>query len=160
MSNLWYVVIASLLMLPGIAGVILPFLPGLLYMLGITAIYVMFDKFSHLSWPEISFLALIVLISLGVDYLSGAQAAKISGASKRSLFYGVVGLIAGTLVAPPLGGIVGLAVAVFISEYLEAKNSKKAVKSAVSSLLGTLAGIVLNLILAFLYLVLFIIFSL
>jgi hypothetical protein len=48
-------------MLPGIAGVILPFLPGLLYMLGITATYIMFDKFSHLSWPEIAILGLNII---------------------------------------------------------------------------------------------------
>ncbi|OQB06321.1 MAG: hypothetical protein BWY19_00312 [bacterium ADurb.Bin212] len=160
MSNLWYIVIASLLMLPGIAGVVLPFLPGLLYMLGITAIYVIIDKFSHLSWTEIIILAFIVLISLFIDYLSGTLAAKIGGASRKSLFYGIIGLIIGTFAIPPFGGILGLAVAIFISEYLEAKNSKKAVKSAVSSLIGTLAGIIINLTLAIIYLILFIIFSL
>lgn len=155
-----YLIIASLIMLTGIIGVLIPVLPGIPIMFVVALIYGFVTKFQNFASSELIILGLIALLSLAVDYSSGVIAAKYSGASKRSLFFGFVGLIVGTIVLPPFGGIIGLFIAIFLAEILTHNNKGKAYKAAKGGLLGSLTGILINLFLAILFIILFIIFAL
>lgn len=154
------VAIATLLMLPGLAGVILPILPGLIYMLVVAAIFGVVDGFQHLQPAELGWLGLITLVSFAIDYLAGIAGARIGGANRRSLLAGTVGLVIGTFALPPLGGFIGLFVGILASELQQHGNRTKAAKAATSGLIGTAAGIAINFVLAILFLVLFVRFAL
>jgi len=154
-----YVIIFSLLMLPGIAGIFIPALPGIPLMFLLALVLGFIDKFSHLTISNVVILLIITLASVAIDYFSGILGAKYGGASGKSMLWGILGLIVGVILFPPFGGFFGLFLAVIISELVLHGNNKKAIRAASGSLLGTLAGIIINLILALLFLGLFIGFA-
>ncbi len=152
--------LAALLMLAGIVGVILPVLPGVPFMFLIALGFAFLSQFVRLTTNELVILGVIALITFVVDYLAGTIGARWSGASGKSLMVGLVGLIIGVILFPPLGGIVGLFGGIFIAEYLIHRNRDKALKAAAGSAIGSLAGVVINLLLATTFLGLFIYFAL
>ena len=155
-----YVIICAILMLPGIAGVIIPAVPGIPYMFIVALVYSILTKFSTIDSTEIIVLAIITVASLVVDYSTGLLGAKYGGAGKKSLFWGLSGSIIGTIIFPPLGGIAGLFIAILLAEILAKNDHKKALKAASGGLLGSLAGIIINICLAITYLVCFLFFAL
>lgn len=153
------VIIFSLLLLPGLLGVFLPLLPSIPYMFVVTLIFGLIDKFQHLTVVNLIILGIIALFSLLVDYFSGALGAKYGGASKKTLFWGIIGLILGLIVFPPFGGIAGLFLGVLVAELIQYKDHLKALKAASGSLIGSLTGMILNFLLALFFFVLFLVFA-
>lgn len=160
MSNTVLVLIFSILLLPGLAGIFIPLLPGIPLMFVIALIYGVIDRFQHLQGNEVMILGGIVVLSLIVDYCSGVIGAKYGGASKKAILFGFIGLIVGIILLPPFGGILGLFLGVLIAEMIQHRDQRRAVKAATGSLLGSLLGIVANLVLGLLFLILFIVFAL
>ncbi len=153
-------IITSIFLLIGLAGVWLPFVPGIPFMFVVALIYAIVDKFTRLSSQELMILGGITVASLIIDYLSGVLGAKFGGASKKAILYGTIGLILGLVFFPPLGSIIGLFLGVFIVELSEQKDRAKAIKAATGSLLGSLAGIAINIVLALIFFGLFLFFVL
>lgn len=160
MNELVLAIIFFLVMLPGIAGVILPVVPGIPYMFAIAVVYGLITHFARLSGADLAWLGALAVVSLALDYSSGLLGAKLGGASKRSLGYGALGLILGTIILPPIGGFAGLFLAVMLSELVNHQSQEKAMKAATGSLLGSLSGVVLNLLVAILFMILFWVFVL
>lgn len=147
------------LLLPGLAGAFLPF-PGVAYMFTITLIFGLINHFQFLTWQNVIILAVILALSTLVDIFSGVIGAKYGGADKKSIYAGMLGMLAGTFLLPPFGGLIGIFVAVLIWEMTVHPNHRKAIKAAGASLLGSVAGIVINLFISILFIVLFVIFAL
>lgn len=145
--DIWLVV-TVICMVCGFGGVFLPALPGVPAMWVVALIYAIITKFERLTGLELGWLALIAVASVVVDILSGLVGSKLAGAGKQSIIWGVVGMLAGTIIAPPFGGFFGLALAVFIVERVViGRKSEAATKAAIGSVVGTAAGMGLNTIL-------------
>ena len=147
-------------MLPGLAGVLLPLVPGIPYMFVVALVYALADRLSHISGLELLILGLIAAASLAVDYFAGILGARAGGASKKALLFGMIGLILGMIILPPFGGILGLFLGVLGAELLGGKTALKAFKAGQGSVIGALTGIGINLLLALLFLALFVVFAL
>lgn len=158
MSHIILVIVAALLMLPGVVLVFTP-LPSLLYMLLVALGFGFVDGFAHLSGGELGILAILFIASIIIDQLSGILGARYSGASAKSMLAGLVGGIIGTIILPPLGGMLGLFVAVALIEYKNHQDHARALKAATGSFLGSLAGKLINAGVALVFVVLFVIFS-
>ncbi len=162
-NNMYYsifLIISSLLLVPAIFLVFIPAFPALWYMLFVASAFALFDGFVHISLTGLAILAGIVLLSMLVDTLSGIVGAKYGGASKKSIIYGFVGIIVGTVLFFPLGGLLGLFGGVLIAEFMAHRNQNLALKAATGSLIGTFVGMVINCILAISFLVTFLVFVL
>lgn len=158
MTHAIFLIIAAVLMLAGIPLIFTPF-PSLLFMMLVALGFGFVDKFSHLTGNELWILAAIFAVSIIVDQLSGILGARYSGASAKSIFYGMIGMILGTILLPPLGGMLGLFVAVALAEYQNHKNHSRALKTATGSFLGTLAGKFINAFVALVFVILFVVFA-
>jgi hypothetical protein len=159
MSDLVWIIITGILMLPGLLGIFLPVLPGVPFMFVIALIYAAITKFAILNGVEIGYLAGLMILSLLVDFLSGVLGAKLGGASGKSLLIGILGLLLGTLLFPPFGGIVGMFLGVVAGEIYLLGRVKTAVKAATGSVIGTLSGAVINLLVGLTFVVLFFVFA-
>ena len=126
----------------------------------ITCLFAFIDGFTHITLSGLGILGIIVLLSMLIDTLAGIVGAKYSGASKKSLIYGFIGVIVGTALFFPFGGILGLFGGVLLGELLQQRSSRVALKSATGSVIGTFAGMVINCLLAITFLILFLIFVL
>lgn len=154
-THLISIIIAVLLMLPGFVGVFLPALPGIPYMFLVALAFVAVDQFQHLSGWELVGLLGLTIVSVMVDYFSGTLGAKFGGASTRATTAGMIGMLAGLFLFPPLGGLIGMFIAVLYVE-LQGGTLHKALRAAGGSLAGSLAGILVNLLLALSFIILFI----
>ena len=155
-----YLIITTLLLSLGIIGIVIPVFPGIPVMFVVALFYGIITKFSTLSTNELIILGIIALVSILVDYASGLLGARYGGASRRSILFGFIGFILGTIFIPPFGGFIGIFLAVLFSELYLHQDHKRAIKAASGSLIGSLAGIILNLLLGIVFIVLFVIFGL
>lgn len=160
MSHLVLIIVFSLLMLPGIIGILVPVLPGIPFMFAVALIAAFIERFQYLSSRELLILGLIALVSLLVDYFSGVLGARFGGASKGALYYGFLGLIIGVVIFPPLGGIIGLFIGIFIAEMAQKRSRSQAARAAAGGVIGSLAGMMVNLVLSLAFIVLFVVFAL
>lgn len=159
MNDTVLLIIAALLMLGGIAGVIIPALPGIPFMWLIALGYFLIDKLDKVTGWELGLLGGIAILSLIVDYLAGTLGARLSGASPRSLGIGLIGLVIGLVLFPPFGSILGLFAGIFLSELRGHKDQQRAFKAASGGVIGSMAGILTNLLLSIGFLILFIVFA-
>ena len=137
--------IGIILMIIGIIGCILPFLPGPplnyigLLLIQITTKY-QFQTDFLILW------AIITVLVYGLDIVIPVWGTKKFGGSKRGVWGSVIGLVAGFLFFPPFGIIIGPFVGAVIGELSAGKDSAAALKSGFGVFVGFFTGTVLKLI--------------
>lgn len=141
----------------GIPVTFIPTMPGLLFMFLMSVIYVVIDRGAVMDpWWLLLFGGLF-LVSVVNDYASGLIGAKLGGATKRSVLFGVIGLVIGLFTAGPPGLFIGLFLGIFLAELVRMKDAYHAVKAASYSLVGMVVGAMINVVLAITFLVSFLI---
>jgi uncharacterized protein YqgC (DUF456 family) len=160
MSELVLSIIFATLLVPGIFFTFIPFVPALSYMLVMSLVYGVVDGFIRITPYEFAVLAGITILSVIVDWGAGALGARYGGARMKSIAWGMFGSIAGTFIFPPLGGLLGLFIAVFASEiyYHPTRSKDMAVTSAGGALIGTAVGMAVNAILSVIFFACFVLF--
>jgi uncharacterized protein len=143
---LW--VIAVLLIIIGIAGVILPALPGVVFVFGGILLAAWIDDFTRISGWTIGVLAILTMIAFVIDYVASTLAAKRAGASTLGLVGAAVGTVLGIftglfgLVFMPL---IGAAVGEFISQ----QDAMRAGRVGVATWIGLVVGTALKIAVVF-----------
>ena len=144
---------ALVLILLGIAGILLPALPGIpLVFLGLLlAAWV--DGFLHIGWPTLSLLALLTLLSLILDFWATTHGAKRLGASKTAVLGALMGTIVGLFFALP-GLLFGPLIGALLGELFHQRSLKlpalgQATRVGFGTWLGIALGLALKLGLAF-----------
>jgi|SRR5688500_5424032 len=146
MDTLWLIV-GIILMLVGIVGCILPFLPGppLCYAALLIQQLRSDDPFTgKFLWVW----AGITVVVTVLDYVIPIYGTRKFGGTKYGIWGCIIGLIAGFWFGP-LGIIVGPFVGAFIGEMMANSNSDYALKAAWGSFVGFLFGTLLKLIVCF-----------
>lgn len=140
--------IAVILVLLGVAGVILPALPGIPLIFAGLLLSAWADGFAHVGWPILTVLALLTAISFVVDLVATAIGAKHGGASRLAIVGSVVGSVVG-LFFMPVGLLVGPFAGALIGEYLHSRRLGHATRVGLFTWLGLILGVALKLGLAF-----------
>ena len=138
MDTLLYL-LAGLLILLGMAGTLFPALPGLPLMLGGFLLIGWVDDFHHLGSLSLTILTLITLVGMAIDFLAGLLGAKMTGASRQSLWGAFIGSIAG-LPLGLAGVILGPLLGAVIGEFIARRDAWQAGRVG----LGTLAGFLVS----------------
>ncbi len=139
------ITLGIIFLLFGIAGAIIPVLPGP----PMSYIGLLFLHFTGKYNFESNFLWLWAGITAAVymaDYVIPAWGTKTFGGSKRGVIGSIAGLILGLIFFPPFGIIIGPFVGAVAGELLAGKDSQAAIKSGFGSFIGFLAGTILKLI--------------
>jgi uncharacterized protein YqgC (DUF456 family) len=155
-----YIIIASIcavLFLPIVFLTLIPVMPAIPLLFILTMLFGVATKFTTLPWWAIMIFTIIFVLSILIDYGAGILGARFGRASRRSMIWGFVGIILGTLLLPPFGGIAGLFLGVLISELTQRRLKEEAFRSASFALVGAVIGIVLNFLLALTYYILFLV---
>lgn len=150
-----YYVLAGLLILVGIAGTVLPALPGLPLVFAGMLLAAWAGGFEQVGWITLTVLGLLTVVSMGVDFLATAMGAKRVGASKLALAGAVIGTFAG-LFFGPIGLFAGPFVGALGGELIHSRQLAHATKVGVGTWVGILVGTVLKLGLAFAMVALFV----
>jgi uncharacterized protein YqgC (DUF456 family) len=134
--------------LVGIAGVILPAIPGSA-LLALGAFLVGWaDGFTRVSgWTVGGCIALAVAIWV-VDFVAGVLGAKAFGATKWAVIGSGVGLLVGLFLGLP-GIILGPAIGALAFEYARDPNFERALKAGVGAFVGFVLGSAVKVALSF-----------
>lgn len=144
---LW--IIAVILIIIGVAGIVLPALPGTLLIVGGILLAAWADDFARVGmWPLIA-VGVIGVLTYGVDLLAAALGAKTLGASSRAMVGAGLGTVAGLFLGLP-GIIIGPFVGAVIGELTVDRDIRKAGKAGVAAWIGFAIGTAVKVSMAFL----------
>ena len=150
---LWVAAIALILI--GLAGTVLPALPGTPLVFVGLLLAVWADGFTKVGWFPLVLLALLTAASLAVDFFASSLGAKKVGASRLAIVGSVLGGLTGFFFGLPglfLGPFLGAA----LGEYISLRSLRRAGKVGLATWLGILFGTAAKIALAFTMLGLFI----
>ncbi|MBN6148811.1 DUF456 domain-containing protein [Xanthomonas sp. AmX2] len=143
-----YYLIAGLLVLVGLAGVVLPALPGLPLVFFGLLLAAWADGFQRVGWVALTVLGVLTLLSFLIDFLSTVVGAQRVGASRKALWGSVLGSVVG-LFFMPIGLFVGPFVGALAGEYWHGRQLGQATKVGFGTWLGIVLGVAAKLALAF-----------
>jgi hypothetical protein len=139
------IVIGSIFVLVGIAGCVLPILPGpVLIFLGLLVLAVLKDFFPPLTPTLMIVMAILTVIVTIGDYMIPLWGAKKYGTSKWGIWGSVAGMAIGLLFSP-FGMLLGAVIGAVAVEWLVQKEKGKAFKAGWGVIVGSLLGAVLKL---------------
>jgi len=135
--DIFLIISGSLLMILGIAGCLLPMLPGPpLSYLGLIAIQLS-SKINFSPKFLISWGVIVILVSI-LDYVIPIWGTKYFGGSKYGVWGSMAGLLAGLFI-PPIGIIIGPFLGAVVGEMLSG-NRQNALKAGFGSFIGLLSS--------------------
>ena len=152
-----WVVTACLLML-GLVGTLVPFLPGhLILFFAAVGHWLMLRQDSGVEWLTLVVLGFLLISSQVFEFLSGAAGTRWFGGTR----WGAAGALIGGMVGIffiPFGLILGPLIGSMFCEFVFAKKEvRPATISGVGSVLGTVAGMVVKIIVGVLMVVWFLV---
>lgn len=143
---LW--IIAVLLMLVGVAGAVLPAIPGvpLIFVGMLLAAWI--NDFQLISVFTIIVMAILAVLAIVVDYVAATLSAKRAGASKQGVIGAAVGTIAGLFTG--LWGLLFMPLAgAAVGELIAHKDMLHAGKVGVATWFGLIIATIVKLAVAF-----------
>ncbi len=142
---IWLILLASLLTLIGIAGCILPGLPGPPF--NYAALLLLHFNGYPFSDSSLIIFGILTIVVLILDYTIPVFSARIFGATKTGIRGSIVGMVVGMFFTP-VGMIGGLLLGAIIGDLMEGRSLSQATLSGAGTLLGALAGILIKTIVA------------
>lgn len=109
--------IVAVVMVVGLAGVVIPVLPGLVLIWAAALVYGIEVGFGVGGVVVMTILTVLTLVSIVLGVILPKRAATESGATRRSQLVGLIGAVIGFFVIPVVGLVVGALVGVLVAEY-------------------------------------------
>jgi uncharacterized protein YqgC (DUF456 family) len=146
LTLLWIVSVA--LILVGLAGTVLPVLPGTILVWGGIVLGAWIDDFTRVGMTTVVVISVLAVLAWGLDYVAGLMGAQKAGASKLALLGAAVGTVLGLFM-----GLVGVffmpLVGAAVGEYLARRDQTRALKVGVATWIGIMLGLIAKVVLAF-----------
>jgi uncharacterized protein YqgC (DUF456 family) len=146
-TTLVFWLLAVLLLVAGLIGLFLPVLPGAPLIFAGLVIAAWAEDFHYAGLWTVVLLAIITLLTLGVDFWATIFGAKKFGASKRAVIGALIGLVIGIFLGFP-GIIFGPFIGAVVGELSAQKNFKQATRAGVGATIGLVLGAAIKLALA------------
>ena len=143
---LW-MTLAAVLVLVGIAGMILPALPGAPLVLGGIVLAAWADGFQYVGWVSITLITVLCGLAMLVDFVAGAFGAKKFGASPRAAIGATIGAVVGIFLGP-IGLFVGPFAGALLGELSAQRSLSDASRAGVGATVGFVVGTAVKLLLA------------
>lgn len=152
--NLWSIA-GYLLITIGLAGVVLPLVPGpLLIWLG-ALIWAWGDGFARVNWVVLAVLGVLALLAWGSDLWLTTMLSRRAGVSWKAIAGAIVCGIAGgiLLVEIPIvgvifGALIGAMLGMLAVEWYDKRNLRAALRATWGYLVGSLAASALEIVIA------------
>jgi uncharacterized protein len=152
-SGLW--ILAGAMVLAGMAGTVLPVMPGPALVFAGILIGAWAEDFQRISGWTVMVAGLLTILAWGADYVSAMLGAKRAGASRQAIVGALIGTVLGVfsglwgLLFMPLAGAA-------IGEYLADRDAARAAHVGISTWIGLMVGTVFKVAVTFIMVGLFI----
>lgn len=139
------IAISVLLLLLGLAGCLLPVIPGppLSYL---ALLIISFTRFAHFSTDFLVIMAIIAALVTVIDFVVPVWTTKKFGGSVYGMWGAGIGIFAGIFFMPPLGLVIGPLAGAITGELIRGSDAGKAIIAGLGSFAGFLLGVGLKLI--------------
>jgi hypothetical protein len=145
-TSLW--IAAVLLIIVGVAGTVLPALPGIPLIFGGVLLAAWIDDFQRIGALPLVVLAVLAIFGVAVDYVAAALSAQRVGASRQGIIGAALGTLAGIFTG--LWGLVFMPlVGAAIGEFLAHRDALRAGKVGAATWFGLLVGTAVKIAVAF-----------
>lgn len=143
-----YFVAAAALILIGIAGTVLPVLPGVPLVFAGMLLAAWADDFAHVGVVTLIVLGVLCLVALAIDFVASFAGARRVGASARALWGASLGTLIGLFFGIP-GIVLGPFAGAVVGELSSGSNARRAAHVGVGTWLGLLFGTLAKIALCF-----------
>lgn len=147
-ASVWLWLLSAALIIVGLAGTVLPALPGTALVLAGIVLAAWIDDFTRIGALTLSAIAVLAALAWLLDFVAGLLGAKKVGASRQALVGAALGTLLGLFM-----GLVGVLfmplVGAAVGEYLARRDHAQALKAGTATWLGMLLGMIAKLVLAF-----------
>ena len=155
-ASVWLWLLSAALILVGLAGTVLPALPGTALVLAGIVLAAWIDDFTRIGAVTLSAVAVLAALAWVLDFVAGLLGAKKVGASREALIGAALGTVAGLFM-----GLVGILfmplVGAAAGEYLARRDHGRALKVGTATWLGMMVGMIAKVVLAFMTVGLFLV---
>lgn len=142
---LWF--LAAALVTAGLIGLVLPAIPGAPLIFAGLLLAAWIEDFAFVGFWTIAVLAVLAILTFGVDLWATMFGAKKFGATKYAVIGAVVGSIIGIFLGFP-GVVFGPFIGAVVGELLAQRNLQQATRSGIGATIGLVLGAALKLALA------------
>ena len=149
---LW--VIAALLIAVGLAGILLPALPGTILIFAGVLLAAWADGFTRVGGWTLAVIGLLAAASYTVDFVAGALGVKRMGASPRAIAGATLGTLLGLVFGLP-GLILGPFTGAVLGELTMQRDLRRAGRAGLAAWIGFIVGGVVKVAIAFTMLAIF-----
>jgi uncharacterized protein YqgC (DUF456 family) len=139
----------------GVAGTVLPALPGVILVLAGIVLGAWIDDFSRVSGVTVAITAVLAVAAWLIEYLAGVMGAQKAGASKEAIVGALIGTVVGIFTGlwglifmPLLGAVIG--------QYLVDRDLIRARNVGLATWLGMAIGTLAKIALTFLMIGIFV----
>lgn len=140
--------VALLFFVAGLAGILLPVLPGVILIWVGMLVYGLMTGFETLSLIFFIGQAAAVALTAFVDYAASVWGVRRFGGSRIAVWGSIVGIVLGIVLLGPLGIIFGPFIGAFAAELLARGSAHQALRVGVGTLIGFLGSTITKLLIA------------
>jgi uncharacterized protein YqgC (DUF456 family) len=145
-TALW--IVAAVLLLAGLAGTVLPALPGIPLIFGAVLLAAWIEDFQRIGAWTLAVLGVLAAVGMAIDYIAAATSAKRAGASKLGVIGAAVGTVVGIFTG--LWGLVFMPlVGAAVGEFIAQRDALRAGKVGLATWIGLLLGTAVKIAIAF-----------
>jgi uncharacterized protein YqgC (DUF456 family) len=152
---LWWILSVALIGV-GVAGTVLPALPGTLFVLAGIVLGAWIDDFTRVGSTTLIVVSVLAVLAWLLDFIAGLLGAKRVGASRQALIGAALGTLAGLFM-----GLVGVLfmplVGAAAGELLAQRDHRRAARVGAATWLGIMIGMIAKVVLAFMMIGVFIV---
>lgn len=156
MSDILLWILCAALIVLGLAGTLLPALPGTAFVLAGIVLGAWIDDFTRVGWGALAAVTVMAIAAWVLDYVAALLGAQRAGASRQAVTGAAIGTVAGIF-----AGLVGVLflplVGAAIGEWLARRDHQGALRVGVATWLGLMAGLVAKVVLAFMMIGVFVV---
>jgi hypothetical protein len=129
-------VLAAILIVAGIAGTVVPILPGVPLVFAGMWLAAAADNYQHVGTFTLILLGTLTLFALAIDFIASIAGAKRVGATRRAIWGASIGMIVGIFF-----GLIGLLLGPFIGALIGELSSGSTMHQATRVGIGTWIGL-------------------
>ena len=139
--DFWLWLLAFVLVAVGVAGTVLPALPGVPLVFAGMLLAAWIDDFEKIGYVTLGMLGAIALLSIAIDFAAGIAGARRYGASRKALAGAAIGTVIGLFF-----GLPGLAFGPFLGALVGELGARNDVMAAGRVAFGTWIGMLIAIV--------------
>jgi len=147
-TTAFFLLLAIVLVVTGLAGLVLPAIPGAPLVFAGLLLAAWAEGFAYVGVWTLVILAVLALLTYGVDFWATMFGAKKFGASKRAVVGALIGAFTGIFLGFP-GVLFGPFIGAVVGELLAQRGLQEAARAGFGATIGLVLGAALKLALAF-----------